>query len=115
MEALRQSVVTAAMEVEHRVPKTVCRDSHALILFDCPVFAQHQIDYVLQKHSNVEISFESSTVSTSGFIVIFSLIPRTAWFQKSSFARSVILAVICVVIFNPNVRCIGFDCNSPTN
>lgn len=115
MEALRQSVITAAMEVEHRVPKTICRDSNALILFDCPVFAQHQIDYVLQKHSNVEISFESSEVSTSGFIVVFSLTPRTAWFQKSSFARTVILAVVCVVIFNPNVRCIGFDCNSPTN
>ena len=115
MESLRQSVVTAAMEVEHQVPNTICRDSHALILFVCPVFAQHQIDYVLQKHANVEISFESSEVSTSGFIVVFSLTPRTAWFQKSTFARTVILAVICVVIFCPNVSVMGFDFISATN
>lgn len=98
IEALRRSVFTASQQVEHHNPNIVCRDAHTLLLFDCPVFAQHQIDYVLQRHSNVEISFESSEVSTSGFTVIFLLKPRMAWFQQSSFARTVILTALYFVV-----------------
>jgi len=102
MQGLTKTVTKAVQLVEGKAPKTIQRDATTLLLFDCEAFSQQQIDFVLQQYSDVGVSFESSNISSSGFIVIFSIQPQAAWFQRSSFAQAVLLFCVLVSVFAPH-------------
>lgn len=91
------------LDLERRGGRLFQRDDNTIIVIDCSNFTSEQIDCVHTTYPHVQVSVLQSDASMSGFIVVFTVAPRT-------FKTSTGLLVLHLVAFAAGLGALWLSC-----
>ena len=95
MRALQQAV-DQVLDVSRHGSRTLVRDDSTLLLFDNEFLPQNALQLILERCPETEISVQQCDASSSGYIVQFTLQPRSSPLASAAFMY-ILLCVIVIV------------------
>lgn len=100
--------VEEVLELKKRGASTVVRDNQTLLITNCSVFAQHQMDVLRDRFPAIEVTFHATESSTTGFMIMIFLPVKSAFYTQAIFFETIIqlllLAVSVTVCFSTIMR-----------